>query len=154
MSTLGAPDLVALIDNPVNYTLDPYISSHLSTLAPIVDLANEVYDAVLSFYAFKNTYNSIWRGSEISSRVYEKINTNNEFCPSFRDPREEVLNAFNRLMVYMSVYTNEIHSKAQFPGNHLATDLAVKSEITGFREGSQNVSHDRESTFTEVTLPC
>lgn len=152
MNSLGTPELVSLLDNPVNRTYNQYITGHLSTLAPVVVLLDNWYSGMICYYKTKEWVDSIWGGSHLTLDTYQDPYTVNAACPSYQDPHEDVMKSLTRLIVYMAAYTNGLHSKALYPQHNLDEDLAVKSEVMAYRTGNQNVYHTEYKFFVAAAV--
>lgn len=148
MNSLGAPKLVSLLENPVNQTYDHYLTSHLSTLAPIVAILDPWLSGFITFYKYKEFANSLWGGSRWTMEVYEDPDTVGLACPSYLDTHEDVMKAMTKMIVYMATYTNGLHAKALLPHRRMNADLlAEKSEITGYKVGNHNVYNTEYQFF-------
>lgn len=138
MNYLGTPELVELIDNAVNHTHDHHIDAHLSTLAPVVYLVEKWYEGLVAFFGYgEEKTGLLWAGSQVASPVFQDPQSAEYECPTYIDPRNDVLASMSKLMVFMSAYTNGLHWKDKFDGRD---DLAVKSQVMGSLDGPQNVS--------------
>ena len=138
METLPTPTLVTLANNTaVNHTFDQEIQGHHSTLAGIVNVMNVRYASYLFYYPWKGTVT----GFEIGPSGYQQYGTYrgpNELCYSFTDPREDMLQNFNKLMFYAGAVVAAYQDLAYLQ-SHIDPGLPINTTATGYLQGDHNV---------------
>lgn len=139
MDSVGEPKLIALANNTramQNSTTSQYLPS---TLGGIVDMMSARWETSVAY----------WRKDEgdppkalsmanVATEQYQK--EGDQTCPSYRDPRDDVMNSLNKLMVYFGYFAGQNVLKDP---NHGRMDpgLPVQTVTTGYPSGHEDVYH-------------
>lgn len=72
-------------------------------------------------------------------------------CPSFRDPRDDVISSLNELLVYTGAILGTDGHLYNFDGR-VDPGLSFNSKVTGYIEGSQNEFHTNYWFFLAAAI--
>lgn len=135
-----APILVALANNTaVDHSIDQNLGGHPSTLAGIVDALYTRYQAVIFYYTQYGALNSVAEGNNGYQQYIKPTGQQNVKCLQFRDPREDVVQNMNKLMLLLGavVATQE----ASYLEKNLDAGVEVNATTTGYILGARNEFH-------------
>lgn len=143
------PKIVAVANNTAtDHGLSDVMPGHPSTLAGISDFAQGFWASTVAFEARSGQIKPVNWGS--SGHRYA-IRSDNEQCPSFRDPRLDVMKSLNALMVYTGALV-ALHDPSYAQAN-IDPGLKLSATTLGYLQGSQEVfSTNYKYGFAALTL--
>lgn len=153
LQNAGHPVIVEMANNTaVNHTFDPSIFGHPSTLAEIALLASDKYESYVAMYRSPTPGNPV-TGGFVGTGSTPYTHNGGSTCPSFSDPRSDVLQDLNKLMVWTGALAAS-RDASYTSGLEARMDAGLQMETTasGYLEGDHSVFHTDFGYFVAAVL--